>query len=152
MTKTKDLKVLQGTLRPSREIDETVEYEEWDGQRMPICPKGWPLEMQSFWNDRCHDLKNVGYLAKACIEPLRRYCWAVYQAREAERRLDEEGFLIEQTGTKGQIYTVKNPWLDILDQSVRVIERYGAKFGFTPLDVQKIPNNRKEVGKMSLLK
>jgi P27 family predicted phage terminase small subunit len=150
--KTKEEKEMQGTFEASREV-ETVQLEEWDGQRMPSCPTGWPYPLQSFWNDRCHDLKKAGYLAKACIEPLRRYCWAAWMAREAEKSLLDEGFIVEEIGTKGQVYRVPNPALGVLSEATKVIDKYGAKFGFSPLDAQKIPAVQKKEGKeMSLLK
>lgn len=150
--KSKEEKEMQGTFEPSREV-ETVELAEWDGERMPACPAGWPYPLQSFWNDRCHDLKRAGYLAKACLEPLRRYCWAVWMAREAEKSLLDEGFIVEEIGTKGQVYRVPNPMAGVLSEATKVIDKYGAKFGFSPLDVQKIPIVQKKEGKeMSLLK
>lgn len=148
----KETKEMQGTFEASRDI-ESVKLEEWDGQRMPSCPTGWPYPMQTFWNDRCHDLKNAGYLAKACIEPLRRYCFAVKMAREAEEAISDQGFTIEQIGTKGQVYTVKNPMLDVLKDANKEIATWCSKFGFTPADVQKIPAIKKtETNAMSLLK
>lgn len=143
---------MQGTFEASREV-ETVELEEWDGERMPACPAGWPYPLQSFWNDRCHDLKKAGYLAKVCLEPLRRYCWAVWMAREAEKSLMDEGFIVEEIGTKGQVYRVPNPMLAVMSEATKVIDKYGSKFGFSPLDVQKIPAVQKKEGKeLSLLK
>lgn len=149
---SKEQKEMQGTFEQSREV-ESVQLEEWDGERMPACPAGWPYALQSFWNDRCHDLKKAGYLAKACIEPLRRYCYAVWMAREAEKSLMDEGFIVEEIGTKGQVYRVPNPALAILSEATKVIDKYGAKFGFSPLDAQRIPAVQKKEGKeLSLLK
>lgn len=148
---SKEQKEMQGTFEPSREV-ESVKLEEWDGQRMPSCPAGWDYPMQSFWNERCKDLKNAGYLARAVLEPLRRYCFAVKMARDAEAKVEEEGCTIEQIGTKGQVYTVKNPALDVLKDANKEIQYWSAHFGFTPLDVQKIPAVKKEEAKMNLLK
>ena len=149
---SKEQKEMQGTDEPSKDV-ESVRFEEWDGQRMPSCPAGWPYPLQSFWNDRCHDLKNAGYLAKGVLEPLRRYCWAVWMAREAEEHISDEGFITEEVGTKGQVYRVQNPWLNVLSEATKVIDKYGAKFGFSPLDVQKIPAVKKTGGsEMSLLR
>lgn len=74
-------------------------------------------------------------------------------AREAEKAIAEEGFIIDEIGTKGQVYKVPNPMLSVLSEATKVIDKYGAKFGFSPLDVQKIPAvQRKEGKEMSLLK
>ena len=149
---SKEEKEMQGTFEASREV-EPLELDEWDGQRMPSCPAGWPYPIQSLWNERCKDLKNAGYLAKACIEQLRRYCFAVMIARDAEKSITEEGYTIEQIGTKGQVYTVKNPMLDVLKDANKEIAVWSARFGFTPYDAQKIPAIKKDDSKtMSLLK
>lgn len=148
---SKEQKEMQGTLEPSREV-ESMKLEEWDGQRMPAAPAGWDYPMQSFWNDRCKDLKNAGYLAKAVLEPVRRYCVAVKHARDAEASIMEDGYTIEQIGTKGQVYTVKNPMLDVLKDANKEIQYWTARFGFTPLDVQKIPASKKDDAQMNLLK
>lgn len=148
---SKEEKEMQGTFEASREL-ESVRLEEWDGLRMPSCPAGWPYPMQSFWNDRCHELKKTGYLAKAVIEGLRRYCFAVMQARDAEKSIMDDGYTIEQIGTKGQIYTVKNPMLDVLKDANKEIAFWTQRLGLSPLDVQKIPVVRKEINEQSLLK
>lgn len=142
---------MQGTFEPSKEFD-AVELDNWDGKRMPACPDGWPPSIQKIWNDRCHDLFKAGYLAKAFIPALRRYCFAILQAEEAEQMLLDEGFVTEEVGTQKQIYKVPSKWLAVLDNANKVIDRFGAKFGFTPLDVQKIPVVKKEVNTESLLK
>jgi phosphopantetheine adenylyltransferase len=41
----------------------------------------------------------------------------------------------------------------VLSEATKVIDKYGAKFGFSPLDVQKIPVvQKKEAKELSLLK
>jgi P27 family predicted phage terminase small subunit len=149
--KTKDEKEMQGTYEPSKEGPDAVELEKY--QINPVAPREWPPSIQKIWSDRCQDLKNTGYLAKAFIPLLRRYCFAILQAEEAEKNLLEEGFTVTEYGTEGQAYTVMSKWINVLDNANKTIERIGAKFGFSPLDVQKIPALEKKEGKeMSLLK
>lgn len=150
-------KIAQGTFEPSRENFDPVEYDAWDGERMPAAPKEWPPRIQNIWNERCHDLNKAGYLTRAFLPALRRYCFAVLQAEEAEEKLlaaaaDGGGFVTTETGTHGQVYDVTSKWLFVLDNATKVIEKFGAKFGFTPLDVQKIPVVKKEEKSLSLLK
>lgn len=151
--KTKEEKEMQGTFEPSKEPLEAVELAEWDAERMPAAPDGWPPHIQKVWNDRCKDLKSTGYLIKAFIPLLRRYCFAILQAEKAESFLLNEGFVVIERGTEGQEYEVMSKWINVLDNANKTIERIGAKFGFSPLDVQKIPAVAKKEGKeMSLLK
>jgi P27 family predicted phage terminase small subunit len=148
---SKEQKELQGTYEPSKEGVDSVELEKYEIN--PPAPKNWPPEIQKLWSDRCQDLKNTGYLVKAFIPLLRRYCFAILQAQEAEKHLLEEGFTTIERGTEGQEYEVMSKWINVLDNANKTIERIGAKFGFSPLDVQKIPAVQKKEGKeMSLLK
>jgi P27 family predicted phage terminase small subunit len=149
--KTKEEKEMQGTFEPSKEPLDPVQLNAYE--RSPTPPANWPPSIQKIWLDRCDDLKNTGYLAKAFIPLLRRYCFAVLQAEEAEKHLLDEGFTVTEYGTEGQAYEVMSKWINVLDQANKTIERIGAKFGFSPLDVQKIPAVKKAEGKeMSLFK
>lgn len=149
--KTKEIKEMQGTFEPSKEI-ESIELTEWDGQRLPAASAEWPPKIQALWNDRCRDLQKAGYLAKAFLTPLRRYCFAVMMAEEAENKLIDEGFVTREVGTKGQEYEVTSKWVAVLSEANKTIDRVGAKFGFTPLDMQKIPVVEKPKETMSLLR
>jgi P27 family predicted phage terminase small subunit len=148
---SKEQKEIQGTYEPSREGEPSVEFDRYEIN--PAAPKGWPPQIQKIWSDRCQDLKNTGYLAKAFIPLLRRYCFAILQAEEAEKHLLDEGFTVIEYGTEGQQYEVMSKWINVLDNANKTIERIGAKFGFSPLDIQKIPVVQKKEGKeLSLLK
>jgi P27 family predicted phage terminase small subunit len=152
-SKTKEEKELQGTYEPSKEGTEAVELAVWDADRMPAAPDGWPPHIQRIWNERCKDLKSTGYLVKAFIPFLRRYCFAILQAEKAEEQLLADGFVVVERGTEGQEYEVMSKWINVLDNANKTIERIGAKFGFSPLDVQKIPKIEKPNGaEMNLLK
>jgi phage terminase small subunit len=149
--KTQEEKELAGTFEPSKEGLEPVDYDAFE--RIPTPPGDWPPNIQKIWMDRCNDLKKAGYLMKAFIPPLRRYCFAILQAEKAEQMLLSDGFIGHEIGTKGQVYEIPSKWIQVLDNANKTIDRFGAKFGFTPLDVQKIPIVRKEADKgMSLLK
>jgi len=147
----KDQKEIQGTYEPSREGEDVVEFERY--HISPVAPKNWPPTIQKIWSERCQDMKSTGYLAKAFITLLRRYCFAILQAELAEEKLLSEGFVTTETGTEGQTYEVISKWVMVLDNANKTIERIGAKLGFSPLDVQKIPAIQKKAGKeLSLLK
>jgi phage terminase small subunit len=153
--KPKDLKIMQGTFEPSKEGLDPVEYGMYE--RIPTAPDGWPIEAQKIWMDRCADLKQSGYLVKAMIAPLRRYCFAVYQAEVAEQKIlsigEGVGFTETKVSVGGNPYETLSVWVSVLDNATKTIERLGAKFGFTPLDIQKIPKIEKSKGtEMSLLK
>lgn len=151
--KTQDDKELQGTFEPSKEGLESVELENWDGVRMPAASSEWPPNIQEIWNQRCKDLFKAGYLAKAFLPHLRRYCFALMQAEEAEEKLMLSGFVIMKVDVKGNTQEIVSPWLYVLDNANKMMDKIGAKFGFTPLDIQKIPIvKQKEKSDTSLLK
>lgn len=137
---------MQDTYEPSKEVLETVEYDKYE--RLPVVPSGWPPDAGKIWQDTCLLLKNSGYLSKAFMPTLRRYCFAVYQAQVAEKMLlvSESGslaFVKTEVGTEGQTYEVINKWLTVLDSANRTIQQLGAKFGFTPIDAAKVPKVKK---------
>jgi phage terminase small subunit len=74
------------------------------------------------------------------------------QAEKAEEMLESEGYTITKFNTTGGSNEVPSPWLSVLDQAVKTVDKFGSKFGFTPLDVQKIPAIVKEKESVSLLK
>jgi phage terminase small subunit len=149
--KTKEEKELTGTYQACRDKEDAIELAKYDIN--PMSPKIWPLHIQKLWSDRCKDMKNTGYLARAFMPLLRRYCFAVYQAEEAEKHLLDEGFVTLEKGTMGQEYEVVSKWVYVLDNATKTIERISSKLGFSPLDMQKIPAvQKKEGAEMSLLK
>lgn len=141
LKKTKEEKEMAGTYEPSKEGLEPVEYIEYE--RIPTAPANWPPAAQKVWMDRCADLKSAGYLVKAMMAPLRRYCFAVYMAEVAEGKILEDG----EYG-----FVSQRKWMVILSEANKTIEKFGAKFGFTPIDNGKIPKLIKDKPEMSLLK
>jgi P27 family predicted phage terminase small subunit len=145
-----EVKEQQGTFEPSKEPLDPIQLQQYE--RNPAAPDGWPPRIQKTWNDLCTDLKKAGYLARVFIPGLRVYCFALLQRDEAEGKLLEDGFISTKLTQSGSV-DVPSPWLSVLDQANKTIERFGAKYGLTPLDVQKIPAVKKdEVKEMSLLK
>jgi phage terminase small subunit len=142
----------QGTYEPSKEID-SLKLPEWDGSKMPAAPSKWPYPIQKLWNERCKDLSAAGYLASAFLPALKEYCYYVLMAEEAREKLDEEGFIENKMTAEGLPYETISKWVSIREIAVKGMERIGARYGFTPLDVQKIPAVKKDDSKtMSLLK
>lgn len=148
----KEVKEMQGTLEPSREDISPVELEVWDGERMPAADSKWPPNIQEIWNKRCKELFKAGYLAKAFLPHLKRYCFALMAAEQAEENLIDNGFIEETIGTKGQVYRSVAIDFTVWEKSIKIMDSIGSKFGFTPLDIQKIPVIEKKQETMSLLK
>jgi P27 family predicted phage terminase small subunit len=147
---SKEIKEMQGTFEPSKEGLEPVQFNQYE--RNPSAPAGWPPHIQKHWSDLCTDLKKAGYLMRAFMPGLVSYCFAILQRDEAQEKLMSEGFVITKITTAGTA-DVPSPWLTVLAQANKEIANFGAKYGLTPLDVQKIPAIEKKQGtEMSLLK
>jgi len=147
----KEVKELQGTYEPSREGFDAVQYDQYE--RVPTPPDDYPPNVQKIWTERCYDLKNAGYLTKAFMPTLRAYCdwWSVYF--QALAMIKNDGFIVSEQGSQGQTKNTLNPAFQVMDKAMKHIESINSKFGFTPLDVQKIPVIRKaEENTQSLLK
>lgn len=139
---SKEVKEKQGTYEPSKEGEDAVEYTQYEIN--PMAPREFPPHIQKLWSDRCQDLKNAGYLMKAFMAPLKSYCFAVMAADEAQKALIVDGFI----DSEGRV----SRWVSVLETANKAIVLYGSKFGFTPLDLQKIPAIKKEDKSLTLLK
>lgn len=147
----REVKEMQGTYEPSKEGATPVQYDQYE--RVPTPPDDYPPQVQKIWTERCYDLKNSGYLVKAFMPTLRAYCdwWSVYFG--AYELIKTQGFVIPEEGSQGQIKNVVNPAFQVMDKAMKHIESINSKYGFTPLDIQKIPVVRKaEESSESLLK
>jgi P27 family predicted phage terminase small subunit len=134
---SRETKEIQGTYEPSRDGLEPVKYDQYE--RVPTPPDDYPPNVQKIWTERCYDLKQSGYLTKAFMPTLRAYCdwWAIYF--DAYSMVKTNGFVIPEEGSQGQIKNVVNPAFQVMDKAMKHIESINSKFGFTPLDIQKIP-------------
>jgi len=142
--KSKELKEMQGTYEPSKEKD-GIMLSDFEGRRLPAASPEWPPKIQALWSRRVRDLQNNGYLAESFLVSLRRYCFAVMMAEEAEKKLIEGGFITTEQGSQGNSYEIVSKWLMVLEKANKTIETIGAKFGFTPIDASKIPVVKKDV-------
>lgn len=120
--KAKEVKIMQGTFKPSRANLDGLEFELLE--RNPSVPDGWPLPAQIIWRDVCTWLKSVGYLCKAYVPLIEEYSWAYYRCQVAREKL-----ITEPDSTR---------WEKIMDNNSKKMERLTTKFGFSPMDSQKI--------------
>jgi phage terminase small subunit len=144
-------KILQGTYDPSKER-ESPSFDSLE--RSPKCPPHYPPHIQKMWQDRCTDLKQHGYLVKAFLPSLRLLCdwFIIYE--EARASVIAGGLTLETEGSKKQMRVIKNPNIDTMHQAMSWIVKLSEKFGFSPLDILKIPpvHHKEKTDKNSLLK
>ena len=131
---SKDEKEMRGTFEPSKEI-ESVSFNE---VARFYAPDGWPEQARAIFLDICRILKPAGYLQNAMYIEIRELA-----INEHFRRLAEADLILNREDKKA---------LNRLDVHGKVVRSICKSFGFTPLDVQKIPVVKKEVDGESLLK
>jgi len=136
------IKELQGTLEKSRIKTDEVVYSEL--QTLPAPPSDWPSEAQMIWNRLTKELKSVNLLFNTDLEALKVYAFACYRNNLAMQKINEHGDTILMTNQGGHSYEVVAPWFRIWKETSQVIDKYGAKFGFSPVDKTKIAIGGKE--------
>jgi phage terminase small subunit len=131
-----ETKLLQGTYQESKQA-KPVGIDNLE--RSPKPPSGYPPHLQKQWQDRCLDLKNHGYLSKAFIPHLKLYFDWIMIYEDARSALMAEGLTVQMEGSKKQMRVIRNPNLDTMNLAMAWITKISEKFGFSPLDIQKIP-------------
>jgi len=119
------LKVLQGTARPDRMVNEP--------KPQPIAPKppSWlPREARRKWRELAPKLERLGLLTELDGEKFAAMCmhWAVMV--EAAKEIKRRGVLVPSARGDGAL--VKNPALQILRDNSKAFDRYAGQFGMDP--------------------
>lgn len=139
------IKQLQGTARADRVLENEVEYTLVE--KVPRPPKEWPAMVRKIWRNVCKQLISKGLLFETDLPAVQAYCFACYQQTLAQAQLlnPDGGFVVKHRSVTGVVNNVVSPWLKVMESSQRVIDRFGAKFGFSPADKTKIavPNAKK---------
>jgi len=121
--KTRKLKEMQGTFRPTQPSLEGVEFEPME--RSPAAPDGWPLDAQMIWREVCTWMKSVGYLCKAYVHVIEEYSWAMYRSQLAKREL--------LAAPKDKF------WSKEFEVNTKIAQGLMTRLGLTPSDSYKLP-------------
>jgi hypothetical protein len=118
-----ETKEMQGTFEASREGFDPVSYDAFE--KAPNVPTEWPIEAQTIWRDVWAVMKSGNYMSKGFVMMVRALCWAVYRRQIAEEKLLK--------------FPADKDWEKIMDTNTKTVERICTKFGFSPVDMYKVP-------------
>lgn len=98
-------------------------------EREVICPTWLTPDAKRIWRENADELVKAGVLTVWDAELFGQWCEAVVQVRRARRELGQRKSLLVK-GSKGQ--PMKHPALQIVRDSIDMMLRISARFGFDP--------------------
>jgi len=98
-------------------------------ERKPEPTDTLGLEARAVWDRLTAELDAMGILYAADGDPLAMLCSSVAVFREAERKLADEGLILEDRDGAPR----RNPWWLIRRDALNEIMRLGSAFGLTPV-------------------
>lgn len=102
-----------------------------------VAPDWLSEAARAVWDRLSPDLQRKGVLTGWDVEAFAAWCDAVVRRREASRRIETEGAVVEmpvfnKNGEQTGHRVGRNPWsLELKDADAQV-QRWGARFGLTP--------------------
>ena len=123
-----EVKEAQGTLKKSRILEDEVSFSLCDG--VPDPPNSLDNYGEAVWNSSATELEQRRLLFKTDLPALETYCTAASFCRMAAKEINK--------GDEGSLKTRMNNWFRIWKDSASVMDKYGAKFGFSPVDKTNI--------------
>ena len=138
--KPSHLKVVTGTLHPSRENRQEPKPK----VSMPSPPSHLSEEAKEEWERLCKDLYNLGILTELDRAALAAYCQAYGRWVQAERAFAE---MAEGSPSGGMVVMTKNdnaihnPLVGAANKAMADMMRYASEFGMTPSSRSRIKSD-----------
>lgn len=137
-----EIKRLKGTLELSRVLDNEMDFDLMEG--IPAPPeRNWPVKLKTIWIACCTSLYQVNLLYKEDLAQLRIYCFAVHKIMWIEAKLLKEKEVVTVVSVNKVKYKKRNDWLSPYLEYVKIADKFGAKFGFSPSDRTRIAGAQK---------
>lgn len=135
MTKTRELKILQGTDRLPKG-EKPMLPEKIDG--IPAAPARLNETGSKIWALVCGELYTKNIMYTMDLPQLELYCKAMQDYWKADEMIEKEGAVYYHTNKAGESNPTQNPWVNVKMKSWEIINRLSAKFGMTPVDRNKL--------------
>lgn len=139
--KPRELKKMQGTLRPDRELPDAMEPEKLVG--VPVPPADLDEVGQTTWMATATQLHSLGVLSGLDLAMLKEYCYQISIMERAKIFL-KDGLTIMMENKGGGKYEVKSPYIAIYNEALTHANRLAQQYGLTPSSRQKITANPKK--------
>jgi P27 family predicted phage terminase small subunit len=107
------------------------------------APRWLSKEARRFWRSLAPDRIRKNVLTPWDVEAFANFCDALARRLEAAGYLDKQGAVMQQPifNKDGEVMAsrqVVNKWAHVWKAADEQVQRYGAKFGFTPADRARI--------------
>jgi P27 family predicted phage terminase small subunit len=141
-----EIKILKGTLSPSRELAAPMLVELSEGVPQPpahLTPLGF-----EYWDVTCRELKNNHLLTGVDLGLVAGYCNELGLYKKACGMTEAEGeVIVNRFGDKAV-----SPWYDVRSRALKQATQMGQLFGVTPSARGKIETGKSApVSKLELL-
>lgn len=139
--KPRELKAIQGTLRPDRETPDAMAPEKMEG--VPVPPVDLDEVGQTTWVATATQLHTLGILSGLDLAMLKEYCYQISIMERAKVEL-KSSLTTTITNKGGGSYEVKSPYIAIYNEALTHANRLAQQYGLTPSSRQKISANPKK--------
>jgi P27 family predicted phage terminase small subunit len=133
-----NLKLVKGTLRPSRQVKNEAKTILMD--RLPSPPDSLHEKGREEWTLQIRELDKMGLLSNCDLTMFAMYCDAVGMYNEAKEILKREG-AVRMTEKGGLI---ENPYCYLVERYRKASLSLATQFGFTPSSRTGISTNKIE--------
>ncbi|ALA41354.1 MULTISPECIES: phage terminase small subunit P27 family [Paenibacillus] len=152
----KPLHLIEGHLTKKQKFDREEKEQKINNRlkRDKIRPPTWlGKKAKSMFREFVKQLEETELLTNLDVNALAQYCDLHERMLELRQEVDEKGYTLINENSRGGITYVTNPALTSLNATIKLMQAYEAKFGFTVYDRTKIalkdekPQEQDPVGK-----
>ncbi len=117
-------------------------WETLNAKGLPPYPKHLSPSSRKVWDEIVPEMMKMGIFTPADSFAMEALCNEISDYRRIRKRIHKEGDLVKcANGTQR-----KNPLHSIAKEKLSTIDKYGAKFGFSPADRERIKSGGKSEG------
>jgi P27 family predicted phage terminase small subunit len=129
-------KKLEGTFRKDRVAKN--EMQPAASPTMPRPPQHFNATAKKIWYEVTEELSRLKMLINVDLPLLGVYCFNAALVEEAQKNLEEHGYLSTITNKGGHSYEIPSPWVKIHNDAIEKVIKSSSLFGFNPSARTKI--------------
>ncbi|MEY9097012.1 phage terminase small subunit P27 family [Paenibacillus sp. RC84] len=123
-------------------------------RRDAIKPPAWlGPKAKKMFRDFTKQLEDTELLTNLDVNGLAQYCDLYCRMLELRQEVEEKGYTLVNMNSRGGLTYITNPALTAMNSTIKLIQTYEAKFGFTVFDRTRIalrddkPKEQDAIGK-----